>query len=51
MVIQDVGSSHVVPLELTGCMVHFKHRLPNTEEINSLEQYFLTPGDTQWSLS
>jgi hypothetical protein len=26
MVIQDVGSSLVVPLELAGCMIHFKHR-------------------------
>jgi hypothetical protein len=25
MEIQDVGSSLVVPLELAGCMIHFKH--------------------------
>jgi hypothetical protein len=25
MVIQDVGSSLVIPLELAGCMIHFKH--------------------------
>jgi hypothetical protein len=37
MVIQDIGSSLVVPLELAGCMIHFKHRLPTTEEINSLK--------------
>jgi hypothetical protein len=30
MVIHDVGSSFVVPLELAGCMIHFKHRLPTT---------------------
>jgi hypothetical protein len=35
--IQDVGSPLVIPLELAGCMIHFKHRLPNTEEINSLK--------------
>jgi hypothetical protein len=29
----------VVPLELAGCMIHFKHRLPNHEEIESLKQY------------
>jgi hypothetical protein len=46
MVIQDVGSSLVIPLELAGCMIHFKHRLPTTEEINSLKQYCLTQGDT-----
>jgi hypothetical protein len=38
MEIQDVGSSLVVPLELAGCMIHFKHRLRATEEINSLKQ-------------
>jgi hypothetical protein len=37
MVIQDVGISVVLPLELEGCMIHFKHRLPTTEEINSLK--------------
>jgi hypothetical protein len=38
MEIQDNGSSHLIPLELAGCMIHFKHRLPTTEEINSLKQ-------------
>jgi hypothetical protein len=42
MEVQDVGSPLVVPLELAGCMIHFKHRLPTTEEINSLKQYCLT---------
>jgi hypothetical protein len=51
MVIQDVGSSLVVPLELAGCMIHFKHRLPTTEEINSFRQYCLTQGDTPWNPS
>jgi hypothetical protein len=51
MEIQDVGSSLVVPLELAGCMIHFKHRLPTTEEINSLKQYCLTQGDTLWNPS
>jgi hypothetical protein len=46
MEIQDVGSPLVVPLELAGCMIHFKHRLPTTEEINSLKQYCLKQGDT-----
>jgi hypothetical protein len=39
MVIQDVGTSLVVALELAGCMIHFKHRLPTTEEINSYKKY------------
>jgi hypothetical protein len=51
MVIQDVGSSLVVPLELVGCMIHIKHKLPTTEEINSLKQYCLTQGDTPWNSS
>jgi hypothetical protein len=52
MVIQDVGSSIVVPLELAGCMIHFKHRLTTTtEEINALKQYCLTQGDTPWNPS
>jgi hypothetical protein len=52
MEIQDVGSSLVIPLELAGCMIHFKHRLPSTEEINSFKQYCLTQGDTpSWNPS
>ena len=49
MVIQEDGKSVVVPLELTSCMVHFKHRLPNNEEVNSLKQYCLTNGDNAWN--
>jgi hypothetical protein len=45
MLIQDVDSSLVIPLELAECMIHFKHRLPTTEEFNSLHQYYLTQGD------
>jgi hypothetical protein len=51
MEIQDDDSSFVVPLELSGCMIHFKHRLPNTEEINSRKQYCLTQGNTPWNPS
>jgi hypothetical protein len=51
MEIQDIGSSLVVLLELAGYMIHFKHRLPTTEEINSLEQYYLTQADTPWNTS
>jgi hypothetical protein len=51
MIIQDVGSTLVIPLELAGCMIHFKHQLPTTEEINSLKQYCLTQGDTTWNPS
>jgi hypothetical protein len=53
IVIQDVVSSLCVRihLELVSCMIHFKHRLPTTEEINSLKQYRLTQGDTPWNPS
>jgi hypothetical protein len=37
MVIQDVGSSLEVSLNLAGYMISFKHRLPTTEEINSTQ--------------
>jgi hypothetical protein len=51
MAIQDAGSSLVVPLELAGYMIHFKHRLPTKEESNSFTQYCLTQGDTPWNPS
>jgi hypothetical protein len=31
-------------------MIHFKHRLPTTKEVNSLKQYCLTQGGTLWNL-
>jgi hypothetical protein len=34
-----------IPLDLAGCMLYFKHRLPTAEEIASLKQYCLTQGD------
>jgi hypothetical protein len=48
MVIRDDGESLLVPLELSSCMIHFKHRLPNYEEMKSLKQYCLTKGDSPW---
>jgi hypothetical protein len=51
MEIQDVGSSLLIPPELADSMIHFKHRLPTTKEIDSLKQYFLTQGDTPWNPS
>jgi hypothetical protein len=40
-----------IPLELAGCMVHFKRRLPTKEEIMSLQHYYLTQGNTKWNPS
>ena len=51
MVIQDDSESLTVPLELVGCMVHFKHRIPSSEEVGSLKQYCLTQGETPWNPS
>jgi hypothetical protein len=48
MVIKDVGNSLVIPFEVLICMIHFKHRLPTTEEFSSLKQYHLKQGDTPW---
>jgi hypothetical protein len=31
ILIQDDAESRSVPLELAGCMIHFKHRLPYDE--------------------
>jgi hypothetical protein len=39
----------VVPLELANCMIHFKSRLPNDEEVKSLKQYCLTKGESTWN--
>jgi hypothetical protein len=32
-------------------MIHFKHRLPTTEEVNSLKKYCLIQVDSSWNLS
>jgi hypothetical protein len=45
------SDSLVIPFDLGECMVHFRHRLPTSEEIVSLKQYCLTQGDTPWNLS
>ena len=47
MMIKDNSNGTLtIPLDLVGCVVHFKHRLPTTEEITSLEKYCLCQGDT-----
>jgi hypothetical protein len=48
MIIKDSNDSVIltIPLDLAGCMVHFKHRLPTVEDITSLKQYCLTHGNT-----
>ena len=51
MVIKDGSESISVPLVLAGCMVHFKHRIPTSEEVGSLKQYCLSQGETPWNPS
>jgi hypothetical protein len=51
MVIQDDDDSLTKHLELARCMIKFKHRLPTTEEVNSLKQYCFTQDDTPWNPS
>jgi hypothetical protein len=45
------GRQKLVIQEIGSCMIHFKHRLPTTEEVNSLKKYCLTQGDTPWNPS
>ena len=53
MIVKDSDDSDelTIPLDLDGCMIHFRHRLPNTEEIATLKQYCLTQGDAPWNPS
>ena len=51
MLIQDGSESLTVPFALAGCMVHFKHRIPTSEEFGSPKQYCLTQGETLWNPS
>ena len=32
-------------------MVHFKHRIPTSEKVESLKQYCLTQDETPWNAS
>jgi hypothetical protein len=53
MIFKDSNDSDIltIHLDLAGCMVHFKHRLPTVEDMSSLKQYCLTHGDTPWNPS
>jgi hypothetical protein len=41
MIVNDNNGSDelTIPLDLAGFMIHFRHRLPNTEEIETPTQY------------
>jgi hypothetical protein len=47
MIVKDNNGSDAltIPLDLAGCMIHFRHRQPTTEEILTLKHYCLTKGD------
>jgi hypothetical protein len=51
MTMQGESDFLTIPLDLAGCMVHFKHRLPTAKVIASLKQYCLTQGDVPWNPS
>ena len=40
-----------IPLDLAGCKIHFRHRLPNQEVFTSLKHFCLTQRDTPWNSS
>jgi hypothetical protein len=49
MVIQKENEAVLINLELAGCMVHSKQRIPSPIEVESLKQYCLTQDDTPWN--
>ena len=51
MVIAEESSMLPVPLDLAGCMARFKHRLPTSEECESLKRYRLNLGDIPENVS
>jgi hypothetical protein len=53
MIVKDNNGSVtlILPLDLTGCMIYFRHRLPTTKQIATLKQYYLSQGDTPWNPS
>ena len=51
MVIGEESSMLSVPLDLAGCMVHFKHQLPTSDKCEPLKRYSLTQGDIPWNPS
>jgi hypothetical protein len=40
-----------IPLDLAGCTINFRHRLPTTEGTATLKQYCLIQGDAPWNPS
>jgi hypothetical protein len=48
MVLQYDGESRSVPLELSRCMIYFKHRLTNDEK-KSLKQYCFQEVEFSWN--
>jgi hypothetical protein len=33
MIVKDIKGSNAITLDLAGCNIHFRHRLPTTQEI------------------
>ena len=49
MIIQDDDASAVLPLKLENCIIQFKHRLHNGEEVKTHKQHCLTKFDNTWN--
>jgi hypothetical protein len=47
MIVKDNNRSDAltIPLDLSVCMIHLRHRHRNTDEVTTLKQYCLTQGD------
>jgi hypothetical protein len=45
------GVAHTIPIDLLEFVMHFRHRLPTTNEIETLKQYYLTKENTLWYTS
>ena len=51
MIIQDDDISAVIPLKLENCIIQFKHRLPNGDEVKPQNQYCFAKFDNKWNQS
>jgi hypothetical protein len=53
MIVKNKNGSDALTISLdrATCMMHFKHRLPTTDEIITPRQYSFTQRDSTWNLS
>jgi hypothetical protein len=53
MIVKDNngGDALTIRLDLAGCMIHFRHRMPTIETTLTLKQYCLRQGGVPWNTS